>query len=179
MILITGVAWLSSVRAVRRLVYSNQRTKLFYIAVSVSTFSGVRARDIVPAGLKSDFQQEPVLSWQLGSAASLGVLAAWRLCFMVPGHTEFLPDDRARQIAGYSVPVTISPGVLLCNLTRWTHARHRNRACSKTRVTATGPECRNEHTLVHLIHFHTLQILWGWIRFKASSVRSRAARIRF
>jgi len=41
---ITGVAWLPSVRAVRRLVYSNQRTKLFYICIMYT------AKDILEEG---------------------------------------------------------------------------------------------------------------------------------
>jgi hypothetical protein len=44
----------------------------------------------------------------------LGILDVWRLCFMVPEHTKFLPDDIARQIAGvFNANDTFNQGMLL------------------------------------------------------------------
>jgi hypothetical protein len=44
----------------------------------------------------------------------LGILDVWRLCFMVPGRTKFLPDDIARQIAGvFNTNDTFNQGMLL------------------------------------------------------------------
>jgi hypothetical protein len=44
----------------------------------------------------------------------LGFLDVWRLCFTVPGHAKFLPDDIARQIAGvFNEKETFNQGMLV------------------------------------------------------------------
>jgi hypothetical protein len=44
----------------------------------------------------------------------LGILDAWRLCFMIPGHSKFGPDDIARQVAGvFNANDTFNQAMLL------------------------------------------------------------------